>query len=308
MRILVIGATGFIGRELVKELECSGHQVVAVSRNARKARALLGSELEIVEWDGRTAVNLAIHLTGIDAIINLAGENIASGRWTDRQKKLISLSRVETGQLLSEAVKLSPDKPAALIQGSAIGFYGPHVEVPADENQAGGTGFMAGLVKAWESSIIQVQNIIPRVVIIRTGLVLGNNGGLMEKMLLPFKFYCGTVIGSGNQWMSWIHIRDEVRAIRFLLESNTSSGPYNLTSPNPVQMKTFIKSISITIKKPAWIRVPGMLLKTVLGEMAEETILSSLDIIPGKLLHEGFKFEYPHLAPALNSLLLKENP
>jgi uncharacterized protein (TIGR01777 family) len=303
MRILIIGATGFIGKELIKELAAAGHQPVAVSRNARKAREILGTRDEIVEWDGQSSADLAIHLSGIEAIVNLAGENIASGRWTSKRKKLITESRINTGRLLTEAIRLSPGKPAVLVQGSAIGYYGTPVEIPANENQPAGTGFMAELTRDWESSVAPAGEMIPRIVVIRTGLVLGKNGGLLEKMALPFKFYCGTVIGSGKQWMSWIHIRDEIKAICFLLENRNCSGPYNLTAPEPVRMKAFIASLGKTLGKPRWLKVRGIFLKVALGEMARETVLSSQNIYPGKLLKEGFKFEYPHLADALKNLL-----
>lgn len=307
MRLLIIGASGFIGRELMNELEKAGHSPVAVSRNAEKAAKILGNQAEIIEWDGISAEKLAEKIAGFEAIINLAGENIASGRWTSGRKKLITESRVKTGRLLTEAVMLSSEKPAILIQGSAIGYYGTPVDLPAEENQPAGQGFIAELTRDWESSIAPLDKMIPRIVIIRTGLVLGRDGGLLKKMLLPFTFYSGTVIGSGKQWMSWIHIRDEVRAIRFLLENSSCSGPYNLAAPNPVIMKTFMSSLGKTLRKPLWLRVPGTFLKAILGQMAEETILSSQNIFPGKLLKAGFEFEYTDLTDALENLLLKKN-
>jgi hypothetical protein len=306
VNILIIGATGFIGRELTVELERAGHKVVAVSRNARKAREILGSRVEIVEWDGLSSASLGNHLTGIEAVVNLAGESIASGRWTSRRKKLITESRVNTGRLLTEAVMTSNTSPSVLIQGSAIGIYGTHVDVPGDESQPEGTGFMAELVKAWESSVAPAGNKIARMVFIRNGLVLGNGGGLMEKMLLPFRFFCGTVLGSGRQWMSWIHIHDVVRAIRFLIENTNCSGTYNLTAPNPVRMKDFIASMAEILRKPVLLKLPGFVLKASLGKMAEETVLSSQNIYPGKLLRQGFIFEYPHLPEALKNLLTEK--
>jgi len=304
MRILIIGATGFIGRELMKELEQAGHHPVAVSRNAFNAKETLGGKAEIIEWDGLSPVDLAKHFAGVDAIINLAGENIASDRWTSKRKKLIRESRVNTGRLLCDAFRISRLKPSTLIQGSAIGFYGTPVDKPAEEGQSAGTGYIAELTQDWESSVTPAGKMIPRIIIIRTGLVLGKDGGLLEKMCLPFKFFCGTVFGSGKQWMSWIHIHDEVRAIRFLLENSHSSGPYNLTAPNPVRMTAFITSIAEIHGKQAWLKVPGIFLKAVLGKMANETVLSSQNIYPGKLLEEGFKFEYPHLPDAIKNLLL----
>jgi uncharacterized protein (TIGR01777 family) len=306
MNILIIGATGFIGRELMKELEQNGHLPVAITRNSWKAREIFGEKAEIIEWDGISPGNLARNFAGIDAIVNLAGENIASGRWTKKRKKEITESRIKTGKLLRDAIRISNVKPSVLIQGSAIGFYGPLVEEPAGESSNAGNGFMADLTQDWESSVEAAGKMVPRIVLIRTGLVLGKNGGLLEKMVLPFKYNFGTVIGSGNQWMSWIHIKDQVKAIRFLLENQKSSGPYNLTAPNPVQMKAFIESIGETLGKPVRFKVPGFFLKAALGKMAKDTVLSSQNIYPGKLLKEGFDFEYPQLLPALKNLLINQ--
>ena len=303
MNILIIGATGFIGRELMKELEQSGHRPVAVTRNTWKAREIFGKKTEIVEWDGISPGNLARNFAGIDAIVNLAGESIASGRWTKKRRKEISESRINTGKLIRDAIRISNVKPSVLIQGSAIGYYGIRVEEPAEENHPAGDGFMADLTQDWESSVAIAGKMIRRVVIIRTGLVLGKGGELLDRMVLPFKLNFGTVIGSGNQWMSWIHMNDQVRAIRFLLENEFCSGPYNLTSPNPARMQYFIESIGETLGKPVRLKVPGFFLKIALGKMAKETVLSSQNIYPGKLLKDGFDFEYPELVPALKSLL-----
>jgi uncharacterized protein (TIGR01777 family) len=302
MHLLIIGATGFIGRELVKELELAGHQVLAVSRSARKAGEIFGNQTKTAAWDGKSAEGLAALLPGIDGIVNLAGENIAAGRWTEKRKEILTRSRVQTGKLLAAAVRLSESKPEVIIQGSAIGLYGTPVENPSGESLKAGTGFLSELTAEWESSVLEAGPFVKRIVMIRTGLVLGQEG-LLEKMLLPFRFYCGTTLGNGRQWLSWIHIRDEVRAIRFLLESRSSSGPYNLTSPGPVKMQEFIKSISQITHKPAWFKVPRIILKAALGEMAEQTILSSQNIYPEKLLKEGFQFDFRGLTGALENLL-----
>lgn len=303
MNVLIIGASGFIGRELVKELDQNGHRPVAVTRNTWHARDILGKSVTIVEWDGISPVHLAKALMGIDAVVNLAGENIGSGRWTDRRKRKIINSRINTGKVLKDAIKISNAKPSVLIQGSAIGYYGYKVDEPADENHPAGTGFVAALTEEWELSVSAAATLVPRIVFLRTGLVLGKNGGLMEKMLLPFRFHIGSIIGPGNQWMSWIHISDLVKAIRFLIENKNCSGPYNLTAPNPVQMRPFIETIGRTIEKPVRFKVPGLLLKIALGKMARETVLASQNILPAKLLEEQFEFEYRELAPALEDLL-----
>jgi uncharacterized protein len=303
MRVLIIGATGFIGRELMTELRKNGHQPVAVSRNSVKAAEILGKDTEILEWNGRSASDLALKITGFETIINLAGENLAAGRWTGRRKKQLTESRVNTGRLLAEAIRSSSGRPSVLVQGSAIGIYGTRVNQVADESSPIGTGFIANLTADWESSVTSLNGIVPRIIRIRTGLVLGKNGGVLERMMLPFKFYSGAVLGPGTQMMSWIHIKDEVRAIRFLIENAQTSGPYNLVAPSPVNMKSFIKTLANISGKPAWLRVPSWALMTALGEMAEETVLASQVIYPGRLLQEGFRFEYDQLKSALNNLL-----
>lgn len=303
MTPLIIGATGFIGRELMKELHTGGQQPVAISRNVLKAREILGRDVEIREWDGNDPEGLAGHITDDTAIVNLAGESIAAGRWTEKRIGLITDSRIRTGQLITEALRLSQCRSAVLIQGSATGYYGTRVEAGTDETGPAGSGFLAELTKKWEESVQNAEKYTHRVVMIRTGLVLGNNGGLMEKMLLPFRFYSGTVLGSGRQWLPWIHILDEVRAISFLLSHNHSSGAYNLTAPNPVRMAEFIRLLGQTAGKPAWVKIPGFFLKAALGKMAEETILSSQHILPEKLVREGFVFNYPGLGQAFENLL-----
>jgi uncharacterized protein (TIGR01777 family) len=308
MQILIIGATGFIGRALIKELDKAGHEIIAVSRKADQAGIILGSGIKISEWDGLTAAVLAAHLSGVDAVVNLAGENIAGKRWTSGRKKILTDSRVVTGKKISEAIALAESKPRVIIQGSATGIYGNRVDEPADENRPDGTGFLADLTRTWEAAIDSNSFPATRVVFIRTGLVLGENGGIMAKMMMPFRFYAGSVLGSGRQWMSWIHISDQVRAIRFLLEHDSCHGSYNLTAPEPVQMKTFIRELGKQTGRPAWIRIPSLVLKAFLGEMAEETVLASQRIIPSKLLQAGFTFRFPTIQDAFTDLLTNKNP
>jgi uncharacterized protein (TIGR01777 family) len=200
---------------------------------------------------------------------------------------------------------LTHKKPSVLIQGSATGIYGTTVDEPAGENHPAGKGFLADLTKQWEEAVMRNDEHFPRLVLIRTGLVLGMNAGLMKRLVMPFRFYTGTVLGSGEQWLAWIHIKDQVRAIRYLLENSSSSGPYNLTAPEPEKMKTFIQTMGKILHKPAWLHLPPALLRAALGELADETILSSQNIIPSKLISEGFEFRFPGLQQALNDLLIK---
>jgi uncharacterized protein (TIGR01777 family) len=304
MKVLIIGATGFIGKELVKELVSAGHIVAGISRDVQKAREILGPGPEILEWDGFSSGILAGYLPGADAVVNLAGESIAAGRWTAKRKLVITESRLATSRKLLEAIMLASFRPRVIIQGSAIGYYGSPVEDPADESHLSGSGFMANLTRDWESAILPAEKLIGRVVILRTGLVLGKDGGLLQKMLLPFRFGSGIILGSGRQWMSWIHIIDLVKAIRFLLENDICQGPFNMTAPNPVTMKDFIKTTGKVLGKPAWMKVPEVLIRAGLGRMGEETVLASQNIIPARLEKEGFNFTFSHLEPALTDLLI----
>jgi uncharacterized protein len=308
MKVLIIGATGFIGRQLMKELAKAGHTPVGVSRNSLKAREILGPEAEIAEWDGLSAQSLATRMEGMDAMVNLAGESVASGLWTERRKKIITGSRIETSRLMVEGIRLASARPGLILQGSAIGYYGSPVDEPADENNPPGKGFMAELTLDWESETMRANSLVNRIVILRTGLVLGKEQGILKKMLLPFRFGFGTVMGSGRQWMSWIHISDQVRAIRFLIENDKCSGAFNLTAPCPVSMNEFIRTTGKVLGKPVLMKVPGLFFKAGLGKMAEETILSSQYIIPAKLQREGFSFLFSNLEPALVNLLNPKQP
>lgn len=303
MNILVIGATGLIGRSLAGELKAGGYKVIASSRNAAKARKVLGPDTEIREWDGRSLPGLLEMLTGIDGVVNLAGENIASGYWTKKRKQKITESRLGPAKLLTAAILRMPAKPSFLIQASGIGYYGTDVIMPADESFNAGSGFIAELVKKWERSVSPLEESGMRVVYLRTGIVLAKNGGMLKKMLLPFRFYAGTTLGSGKQMISWITLKDLVRVIRYLAENEKAQGPYNLVTPQPVSMRYFTRAIGKTIQKPVWLRMPAFLLKIFIGEMAKETILASQVILPGKLKQEGFTFKLENIDTALLDLM-----
>jgi len=306
MNILIIGATGLIGRALVTELKTAGHKVIASSRNVEKARCILGDDTEIRQWDGRTLQDLLKILTGIDGIVNLAGENIASGYWTTKRKKKIADSRIGPGKLLTEAILQLNDKPAFLIQASGIGFYGTRVTTPAGENQGAGKGFIARLVVQWEESVSPLQTAGVRVAYLRSGVVLAKDGGMLDKILLPFRFYTGTILGSGKQIISWIALKDHVRATLHLIKNKKAQGPYNLVAPVPVTMQDFIRTTGKVIRKPVWFRIPGFLLKIILGQMASETILASQHILPGKLAQEGFSFRFENPEEALHDIFTEK--
>lgn len=305
MKILIIGATGFIGRALVPHLVSERFDIVCISRNVNAARKILGNHINILPWDSRTTQGLLPALSGADAVVNLAGESLAKGRWTDKRKQELLDSRVVTGKLLSEAILSMPVRPGVVLQASAMGFYGPQTDGPVDESAGQGPGFLAEMNRQWESSAIPLKSAGVRVVILRTGVVLGKDGGMLEQLLIPFRFYAGTTLGSGRQYLSWIHLADNIRAIGHLLRNSASEGPYNLTTPNPVTMAELTRGISIAVGKPAWMRVPAFMLKAIFGKMADETLLASQQVMPSRLLSEGFRFSYPELAPALSDIFSK---
>lgn len=305
MRVLVSGATGFIGRELCLRL-CGDYEVIALSRDARKAGEVLGKSAKIVEWDARTTSGWAGLVEGARAVINLAGENVAAGRWTVARKSSIVQSRTDSVTAVVDAVNAARKKPAVLIQASAIGYYGSRGDETLDEKATPGSGFLADVCQKVESLVAQIRSREVRVVTIRTGVVLGMAGGALPKLMMPFRLYLGGHVGSGRQWFSWIGLADEVRAIRFLMELPGADGAFNLTAPEPVPMKRFCRVLGETLGKPAWTVMPEFLARLGLGEMADEMILAGQRVLPRRLMEAGFEFEHPRLRDALAALIQGE--
>jgi uncharacterized protein (TIGR01777 family) len=305
MVILVLGASGFIGRNLVRALLEKGHHLRAVSRNPQNAKKSLPGNIEVFRWDGSSVEGMVASLHGVDGLVNLAGENIAGGLWTKKKKARLTSSRVSTGRIISDAILRLDERPAFLVQGSATGYYGPVTAGETDESHGPGTGFLAELVQQWEASVSVLSESGLRLAYARTGIVMGPEGGMLQKLMLPFSFYSGTTLGNGRQHLSWIHIHDEVEALCHLIGNPESSGAYNLTSPQPVTMRDLVKRISEITGKPAFLKIPDVILKTAMGQMASETILSDQVILPSRLIREGFKFKFTSPADALIDLLRK---
>jgi uncharacterized protein (TIGR01777 family) len=301
--IVIAGGTGFIGRALAQSLGGEGYEVAILTRNRDKAKAVFGDQTLPIEWDGRTPCGwLEVARRG-RAIINLAGENIGSGRWTEERKTRLIASRLDAGRAVVAALAGTQAGPKTLIQASAVGYYGSRGEEELDESASPGGGFLAELVREWENSTSGVEEFNTRRVVIRSGLVLGRNGGVLPRFLRQYRFFAGGPLGSGQQVVSWIHLEDEVRAIRFLLEREDLSGVFNLTSPKPVSMKEFARTLARMMNRPALFRVPGLLLRLLFGQMAEETLLGGQKVVPRALLGEGFEFLYPDLDSALRAIL-----
>jgi uncharacterized protein (TIGR01777 family) len=303
MKVIITGATGFIGRALCRKLLEAGYHVVALSRNADGGRKILGGGVVVKEWDGKSSRGWKELANGAYAIINLAGENISTGRWTQKKKQRILRSRLDAGKAVVEAVAEAQEKPRVVIQSSGIGYYGSTSDQMVDESSLPGKGFLVDVAQEWEASTKKVESWDIRHVVIRTGVVLGREGGALPRLLTPFRFFVGGPLGSGKQWLPWIHLEDEVKAIRFFIEKEDLSGPFNLCAPEPVTMKEFCNILGKVIRRPSWLPVPGFTLRLLFGEMAEEALLSGQRAVPKRLLDGEFQFKYPNLKPALEEIL-----
>ena len=302
-RIIVTGGSGFIGRALVGELAASGYEVVALTRDPEAVRARLPRGVTPAKWNGRTAADWGGLADGAGAIVNLAGDNLAEGRWTKAKKARIRTSRVDAGTAVVEAVRAAVIKPRVLVQASAIGFYGPAGDEDLDESSPSGAGFLAGVVREWEDSTKAVGSFGVRRAVIRSGLVLGKGGGVWSRLVLPFRFFIGGPLGGGRQAFSWISLEDEVRAIRHLIEHEDLSGAFNLTAPGPLRQKEFCRVLGRALKRPCWLPVPALLLRLLFGEKAEETLLAGQRVIPRRLMASGFSFLHPDAVSAVAAIL-----
>ncbi len=297
MNIVIAGGTGLIGRALSVSLLKDGYTVTILTRAELPRSPLDG--VKYIRW-GEKSDAWIDELTGVEAIINLAGENIGSGRWTATKKKKILDSRVNSGKMLVRAIENLNTKPEIFIQSSAIGIYGTNTDQVFSENSPTGNDYLAGIAKIWEDSSKPVDEMGVKRAVIRTGVVLDKNEGALARMILPFKLFMGGPIGSGKQWLSWIHLQDEVEAIKFILERKLT-GIFNLTSPNPVQNAEMGMKIGNVLHRPYWMPVPALALRAVLGEMST-LVLDGQKVIPDALLSAGFTFKYPLLYDALQNI------
>jgi len=305
MRVIITGATGFIGKALCQELTEAGYEVVALSRSRETGTRILGEKVKVAQWDGKTAKSWETLCNGDYAFINLAGENLSAGRWTDKRKKIILESRLNAGKAVVEAVKQAKEKPKVVIQASAIGYYGSRGDEIVDEESAPGKGFLPEVAQQWELSTKAVELAGIRHIIIRTGIVLGKDEGAFPRLALPFRLFVGGHLGAGEQWFSWIHLKDEVRAIHFLMEKEDLSGVFNLTTPGSLKEKDFAVLLGKVMRRPSWFPVPGFVLRLLVGEMANEALLTGQRVVPKRLLEAGFEFLYPEAEFALRDILGK---
>jgi len=306
-RVIITGGTGFIGRPLSLRLVQEGYEVVCLTRDAAAAEKKWDNKVRFVDWDAKTAAGWGEYADGAEAIVNLAGDSIGSGRWTGEKKRKIRQSRMNAGKAVVEAVRVAKQKAGAVIQASAIGIYGSRGKESLDESSEPGEGFLADVAREWENSTKEIESWGVRRVITRSGLVLGAAGGSLPRMLLPFRFFVGGPLGSGKQWMSWIHIRDEIEGFLFLLGRKDLNGVFNLTAPHPLQNKLFSRELGKAMGRPSWFPVPSFLLKLIFGQMAIETILTSQRVLPARLEEAGFTFTFPDIPDALADILEKKS-
>jgi uncharacterized protein len=299
MKILITGGTGLIGRPLVNSLIADGCQVIILSRNPQKGRLLPGAE--IIQWDGCTTKGWGNLLNETDAVINLAGENIGSFPWSEKRKTQFRQSRILAGAAIVDAFNSTKVKPRVLVQASAVGYYGPQGSEHIDETAPVGNDFSARLCVDWENSTKPVEEMGVRRVVIRTGIVLSSQGGVLPLMALPTRLFVGGALGKGQQGFPWIHIDDEVAAIRFLLENENLKGAFNFSAPNPISSIDFIRSLAEILHRPCWFPTPAFALKLILGEMST-LLLNGQYMIPKRLFEAGFKFRFTKLEPALRDL------
>ncbi|GAD78278.1 TIGR01777 family oxidoreductase [Vibrio ezurae] len=302
MHILITGGTGFIGRALIKQL--IPHQITLLTRDcehaAKQLKHINPRSLQFIH--SLESLNC---LSGFDAVINLAGEPIVDKRWSEAQKKRISESRWNLTQKLVDLIQRSSTPPSVFISGSAVGIYGDQKQLIVDENSTyQATGFPNTVCQKWEDIANMAQSASTRVITLRTGIVLGQEGGALEKMLLPYKWGLGGPIGAGQQYMPWIHIEDMVRAIQFLLDKDTASGAFNMVAPHPITNKEFSQVLAKTLSRPHFLFTPKFILKLALGE-SSCLLFDSIKAKPKRLTEQGFTFTYSRIHPALQHLLTR---
>ena len=314
MKITIAGGTGFIGTALTNFLIHNGHEIIILSRRGGKDyKSLLNSKQNPISlyWDGVNLDEWASAIELSDVVINLAGENIggknilevATKRWTPERKESLRRSRIASGKALLQAIKASSSKPKVFIQASAVGYYGSHPTREMDEDTPPGNDFLANLCVEWEHSTAELEQMEIRRVITRiAGVVMSLQGGSFPFILLPYRFFLGGPLGTGRQWVSWIHLQDLVRAIAFLIEQPYANGPFNLCAPQTITSQELSKVIGKVMNRPSFFPTPEFFFRMAFGEKAD-LLLASQKQIPKRLLAVGFEYQYPTVESAIQNLL-----
>jgi len=301
-RVVVAGGSGFVGRSLCRHLAGWGYEVVVLTRQVSNWGGEFSSVRQVL-WDNQTVGNWYREIDGSFAVINLAGENVAAGRWSRHKKQRILDSRISACEAVVAAVQTAKVKPAVLIQASAIGYYGDCGDKVVDESSAKGDGFLVEVVQRWEAAITPVGELGVRLVTLRLGVVLGRGGGMMAKVVTPFRFFVGGHLGDGKQWMSWVHVDDVAGVIGFCLEWESIEGVFNLVAPEVVRAREFFATLGQVMGRPSWLHVPGIVLKVFLGDMAREMLLAGQRVEAKRLAENGYVFKYCRLDGAIEEIL-----
>lgn len=305
MKVAITGATGFVGTHLVNRLQQEGHQILVLTRNPEQSRQLFPAaafpNVEVIGYTPLTSGDWQNQISGCDGVVNLAGAPIAESRWTPERKQEILASRQVGTQKIVEAIAQANAKPSVLVNSSAIGYYGTSETATFDETSSAGNDFLAQLCQAWEAEAEKVKQLGTRLVILRTGIVLGN-GGAIAKMLPPFKLFAGGPIGDGQQWFSWIHIEDLVSLIVRSLVDSTMEGVLNATAPQPVKMAELCRTMGQVLNRPSWLPVPAFALELLLGDAAQ-VVLEGQQVLPKRTQALGFQYQYSTVQPALQEIL-----
>lgn len=309
MRIIITGGTGLVGSDLARYFAEAGHEVIVLSRTPDKKAGAVPAGAQVVGWDGRTAEGWGHLADGADAILNLAGYSIGGTRfppprWTPDRKRLILESRVDAGQAVVAAIEAAQNKPRILIQASAVGYYGPHDDEIIMENDPPGTDWLAGVTVTWEKVTEPVEALGVRRVVMRQGIYLDPRNNALNSLLLQSKLMAGGPLGSGNQYMPWIHPADTRRAVEYFIATESARGAYNLVAPQTITNREIAKAVGRVMKRPAFLPTPAFALKIALGEVSA-VVLDGQRVVPEHLRAEGFEWRYPEFELALRDVLGK---
>jgi len=292
MDIVVAGGSGFLGGALVQALRSGGHQVSILTRRPVKPGDVQWNPAETGAW--------VPAVQGADAVVNLAGEAIAGARWTPARKKMLRDSRLVSTRAIARAI-LSAARPPVLLSASGIGYYGTHDEQPLTEDSPPGEDFLATLCQEWERAALDAAS-VTRVVLLRTGVVLGTGGGALAELARPFKLFAGGPIGSGSQFVSWVHLDDWVGLAQWAIATPAVAGPLNLTAPTPVTNADLAHALGTAMHRPSFVAAPAFAVRLIAGEMADAAILNGQRVLPAKALAHGYRFEHPTIESALHSI------
>ncbi|HSO57129.1 MAG TPA: TIGR01777 family oxidoreductase [Paenisporosarcina sp.] len=297
MKVAITGGSGFVGKEITNQLTENGHEVYILTRSSKPSNDLV----HMVKWLGE-GDKPEEQLNGVDTWINLAGASINEGRWTEEQKQKIYDSRMKATDEVLRIFETVSEKPTVLINASAIGIYPPSEQATyTEQSSSRGSDFLAETVEEWEKKAFQAEKYGTRVACGRFGIILGKNEGALPLMALPYKMGVGGKVGTGNQWVSWVHVSDVAKAVLYAIDNDDFKGPFNVTSPDPKQMNDFGKILGEILNRPHWIPVPAFALKLALGDKSQ-LVLEGQRVLPDKLLTHGFKFSYPDLQQALKNI------